>query len=1616
MKGNSQQSKADFQKKIGDGSFFGMDVDTEYDFLHSVEQELICALQKMTKKDSLTKVKALQEFCASCSEMDVDSVKPLVPFWHHIYNKISIDHDCNVREACQQAHEALVTVVGRSLAPHLRGLMGCWVAALCDVHPPVASAARQALKVAFPTPTKQADAMAYCQESVIAYIQNNLCEQTPENLSDPVATQMKDIESKYENVLASSLGALKMLLVTIPKEKQISISQPLCHILDNPKFWELAKHNTSPIQIAFYSVLSALCQVQPNLANGKAAIICPLVLQSLDPGFHPALWEAILYTVSVIEDCWVHVNPHTGILLRLSSMLEQGGSGSAATIYPNLLPLLSKLPKDISTKDPHAYEKFFDSIRAGLELQKVATKPREVNAIARSFFECATYIITKNMNTSHNLCVNLALNQIMPLVEASVTGSSKPLSNVIPPLFVDFLAHILYISKDSGDNIIFNKVWAKFVDSCMEYLQSENMQILEHLGSLLMSFSPRQVPPKSAKHKIAHLSACAQVQDLLFEISKEAHEKSQTGENTEHYLTLFAKLSKTFLQDDLIKESHETFAMIVVLPMMKEWEGKEGVEKVINHIVSLFMAVFHGMDTTQRLNLLDNTLQAITNPIVLHPLIDSVVSRVHQWPEVAQWLAGALFGDLMINWVQRLCQLVLNKECDDAKREAYRGLLRIGITRKYKNEPILGMQYIKAVTYEIQNTLLPTSTGFECSSNDKATCITFVCDFAIEFFSNFKGCHLPSTAEDLILALFAWSCHDSHDLTDKLMQKVEDSWQMGVKAAMFQKKELLHEESFLSKATVLLKNMVLHDVHNMEGVYKLVEMSVKLAKSVIQASGVGDPTSITVENLFLTQLLMPFPHDHLPEWTSVPVISRTLFLYECPNLAGVHHDTVPGCLMPTAFTSILLVAMETSKSSEVQSIDKGEAVLGSHCKELLTEEKTDELIRDIAYTYALGKALPGQQRDAVKSMELARVTQCLESNLDSLLRNIDKINAKRFIAQVLTLSRDAGHLWAHAAGLFLKHIEMQASDLSDLCGGSEKLSGVDLPCVHTLHALLPYLPKDAVAAISEAHASDIQSPPLAQSSLCESVCHLYVYNHTLEHVSPTPDTAIAVLDAVCEWRQHEKHGNVTTLPWLTTCLNVECARLMQLLVEHIPSLLDSKHFDSTLNSLASWVESINMDDIQKNESIAVQYFTRAVCDLLATVSQHFTGSQSTPITTWESLCPSIYSVVYPLYASLAMAQTSSSTSHLLYSVCAAAATTPKQQLLACQSAPGLMGDDEEDSGLFSLLNQLTGLLESSLYCVQITAFQLLDKLMPEVCAADESVGDDITPCQALMSTLDIGSQVAELVLQKTPMGECMLIEPDMDEYKFIMSYLLSWKLLLRMISTASPRLRAQHASFLKSVAAVDALLRHLFRLMSNVPEYFEDGIKKSMFEQQQQLCVRDVPSSASLHQLACGVYRQCLADIPALLRETLSNIERKTANIIDKFTTKYVSSLLISKELQNASSAALENMTVKTRLSQREIVATYKRDEFSMDLIITMPANHPLKKLSFDLKKQVKSAKKLGKAAERSHKAAERSHKAAERSHQWSLQLSHYFAQNGYGAILDGMLLWKHNVDKYLKV
>ena len=227
------------------------------------------AMKKMSKKDAVTKHKALQEFSElleeeSCSE---DDVKSLLPFWPRIFSKLTGDNDKRVREATHKAHLKVVMKAGRGLAPQLKALSGPWFLSLSDPHPPAASMALKAFQDAFPKNkdgrNKFEEAVIFCQTEICSLIRENLLALSLQTMgsSDGSKTEFDDLESKYYRTIQASLAAYGSILdITLGAKLAPEALALHTEILDSGKFWKLAQSKNSAVKGSWFNLTGILAK------------------------------------------------------------------------------------------------------------------------------------------------------------------------------------------------------------------------------------------------------------------------------------------------------------------------------------------------------------------------------------------------------------------------------------------------------------------------------------------------------------------------------------------------------------------------------------------------------------------------------------------------------------------------------------------------------------------------------------------------------------------------------------------------------------------------------------------------------------------------------------------------------------------------------------------------------------------------------------------------------------------------------------------------------------------------------------------------------------------------------------------------------------------------------------------------------------------------------------------------------------------------------------------------------------------------------------------------------------------------------------------------------------
>ncbi|KAL2094366.1 hypothetical protein ACEWY4_009085 [Coilia grayii] len=471
-----------------------------------VDGDFRLVLRKLSKRDAVTKLKAVQEFGAMCQERDAEAVKGVLPYWPRIYCKISVDHDRRVREAAQQAFEQLILKVKRNLAPYLKSIMGHWLIAQCDTYTPASSAASAAFQAAFPL-NKQPEALSFCKDEILTVLQENLLKETADTLSDPQNVPEEEREAKYVRLLTSSLLALKRLLTHLSPPDREAVGERLAQLLAQAKFWKFSKHKIPQVRGAFFEVVACVCELVPELARAESARVCSSVLLSIDdtdPVVLPPLWAAVLHVLSAITGCWSHVSAKKGVMPKLWVLLKEGGRGLATALHPNLLPFISKLPEEITTPSLDFYSTFFTNVILGLSSERAISSPSESAAIVVATVECLRYCLLQHTGEDQELQrvqSMLITDQLLPLLASALESSSLqsgPLFTQVADMLLSWEKRAVLSSSSSsleeppsGTEATFRRALTDFWEGlgrlCLRYVDMEEpeQRPLEGIAALL---------------------------------------------------------------------------------------------------------------------------------------------------------------------------------------------------------------------------------------------------------------------------------------------------------------------------------------------------------------------------------------------------------------------------------------------------------------------------------------------------------------------------------------------------------------------------------------------------------------------------------------------------------------------------------------------------------------------------------------------------------------------------------------------------------------------------------------------------------------------------------------------------------------------------------------------------------------------------------------------------------------------------------------------------------------------------------------------------------------------------------------------------------------------------
>uniref|UniRef100_A0A4W3I203 E3 ubiquitin-protein ligase listerin n=1 Tax=Callorhinchus milii TaxID=7868 RepID=A0A4W3I203_CALMI len=1543
---------------------------------NSVDPDFRMVLRKMSKRDATTKLKAVQEFGAMCKERDPETIKAVLPYWSRIYCKISLDHDRRIREAAQQAFELLVFQVKRNLAPYLKNIMGYWLISQCDTYTPAASAAKQAFQAAFPPP-KQPEAMAFCKEEITNILYDNIMKETPDTLSDPQSVPEEEREGKYQRVVTSSLLALKKLLDLLPENECMILKDRLMELLSQPKFWKYSKHKTPQvIRSAFFELIVAFCQHLPELMKAEAAKVCSAVLLNIDdsdPVVCPSIWEAILYVLTCIEDCWSHVNAKKGVLPKLWTLLKEGGRGLATVVYPSLLPFISKLPEEVIGSKMDFFTIFFSTFNKGLVSDRAAVSCSESSAIVTAFMECLRFTLHQNLGEDedqHKLQQMLINDQLLPLLQ--FTLKTPKLQNGTFCHLVDILTSwekrvdnpeieecagayrkLLSIFWDGLSQLCLSQVARMDTDKNLLDGVSSLLQFLENpVRSRKQSVKKKrsirfldEAETKDGENNIANRIAknvhgCEQLSVTSRLVQQNSPSRTEPLESLVHEL---AKLAMTF-----IKEQNSEKHLEFLIGLTSLFPSRKLFIVLLENVDPVSPGLF--LETNDEVKAMANNpaVQFLYQKLIfwfkesradLNCLVDMLYSVLHCCNNNQERKAYLLFLQMECGWLILL--QIIQKACADPAKYA-------AVSDWLKGE-ILGEKLV-VLTEELCTMGITHST----QPNDGGAHSWILLSLALSKRIN---------NEFLIAEVYI----------ERIIERLHNA---------------------LSKANDLSKTGTQEP--SISFVCDLASNFFCSIKGCLQMSSAGD--------LLLTifQLCAQSQEKTLLSDVELHKLQQTWLL----GLTSLISQQ-GGCFRRDGFfhNSALWVKKQVQTSElDIKSL---QCMLGLQWLNKVLLKGQISLNRDALCTRIDSHSSEKIPNHLCAAALLTQVALRIQENnvfeekyLPLMMYSLQWCEEMKDFCPV-----------SEYCGLLLQ-LNITHDRLRKACSTlDETLFNRFFPLteanLHTIQSIAPFILQEDKELL------------VVQSALSYLCCVtggfgcLAVLNSCLQKGANMDEQLfVDVLSTMMNWRNNEEEifffdGTLENPKPNLLGINVEILRFLRLLIKYLPSSVTAEQWDFVMCSMLTWLQTV-CETVTLESSPLMLLFACQSCGMLSDLSNMFQTLTPEISKNVPSFLPSEWSDFFCKGTLLFPTST-----YLLTAFGEAAAVTPLKQLINHSLPAKLIAGQSTNlpDKLQTLLNTFAPLLLFLARPVQITVYHLLHKLMPELPVFDneqlkscEDNGNDeehaLSPPAALMTVIGAQEEDLENIFSNVPVGEYTVIEPLSEAYYCVLGYLLAWKLILVFFKASQSELRVQYATYLRKSKSLHKLLQHLFRLMPEnptIPGQVSDSSSKgtkTLFTEHHTILLQETENlHTELPQLACSVYYSVLEDLPATVRLWWNSQDKRISSTVDRYTSRYVSHVLSSQEIAavQTSTQTFTSMMVKARPAAREVLATYSVDDIFIELVIQLPTNYPLGSIT------VESGKRVG--------------VAVQQWRNWMLQLNTFLnLQNG--SIMEGLTLWKSNVDK----
>ncbi|KAK3674595.1 hypothetical protein LTR78_005681 [Recurvomyces mirabilis] len=1467
------------------------------DFSTISDVNVVVSLKNLSKKDSVTKARALEEIQTYVAKPDTDVEEGLVEAWVRLYPRLSIDNARRVRHLAHTVSGNIFAKCGKRAARHLPKVAGPWLAGRHDNDRAAGKAAQDALSLVFANPEKIMGLKKTFQGPILEYCRDAALHETAQTLSDERAVSVDDAAATYARVLAASLAVVTEMLNDLPREegsKQESVYEEL---LGETKLWELACYTETGVRRSTHRLVQAALQKQPILVETNRKVISTIYIYKGLPSDQTG--SSIDYLAALdaltVQMPAIWTDDYSGkksAASRFKQFWKHGSRSGSGEFWAVTSNLLAKVPAEVW---PAEYKEAQDLLLAARD--GVTRKEERFNASTAwgAYFSLLTVL---SRRLSHEDQAKVAAECAMPIIQEYL----KP-------------------SQDTADWAIHGAKTAHMVagvtkvPSILPLLEQALPELAEHITETARLSQPQQSKDfdKSQLHVASTGERWATMQRELF--TKDLPE------------TLLATLVASNIK--LVQDCHQ---------ILVNRDGKPfGAAAVIEELVrTCGQRLLKDLDFR---NAIKDILEADDCKWVLWPSSRQLIRCLHGLAQDSIFvepfetaLQVALTKAESLEDSSRLVRELLPRNAPDEAVELARNneALQAFILQNVKpglsatsGTMLLELYSIKALsTQTIQQAFSSLVAGLADTYDE--TELTSTLDFlASSNNSILKDVSALPGCEQLVSHLLRLEHHRNDEIAQKaasLSSRLSSSGtkiQGGAKfSVVLQNLDHVSEQSLPMDSLSELLDRVLGEDKHVQDLKTAMPDLTAWRTSLLAAVR---PPKLSLSILSPLGAAVNFAQD---------VMSQTT--------APVNVDSEGLCqALRTAIYITRLLSITDARTGLVELEEQWHVLAMLYLVVQLAEDNLS-----VVGTNALWHPNAGAVAEAIVLDFVSDAHRLLGSYWESMQpTDVSEESVKTGCAAMVAAMEQLGHDESHQSPLAY----YVALSYSKITSNLYELHGHNADNTASSEAGLraAKAKKDSLRTVAYLVANQL---PLASSPSLTRFCNELVADlTTLDVTMPEKglkaQEQLIMLNTILQTQEDAvdtiaKQRLIFLVKGLIDKLShIESSTIKsegyKALGYLLPAMSDmyGEHWSQVLERLEGtwdWLANEKIDDVLKEEHIVLEHTSLKLLGIL----RRLANSDDPNDDLVDALKNKESSVHSHLMSLLEHANGDSDEQHQALLV--------THEQLARQLAQAPYKQLPEANELFPLLYTPSR-------AIQQGAFDLLHKQIP---AVQEQISFDAALDN---KSVHLPDELLSLILEAPTLDSLVDASFDRTMPLSLQGYLYSWRLLFDHFSGSSYRVKTDYIEQLKDGAYLSGLLSFTFDFLGHSRG---KPIDASRFDIETYTADSEPNPERDVQWLLTHLYYLTMTHLPSLAKSYYLDIRsRQTSLAVESWTGKYISPLVINAALQDVAEWAetsvkeepeYEKMHVRVGMRSKEINVSYEIDEQTMAIKVILPEAYPL--------------------------------------------------------------------------